>query len=71
MSLSICAKRTVAEILESYPQTASAFLALKTNCAGCHLARFCTPEDVARNYELALCDLIASLQKAAQSFQKE
>jgi hybrid cluster-associated redox disulfide protein len=71
MSVLICAKRTVAEVLESYPQTAAAFLALKTNCAGCHLARFCTLEDVARTYELAPHDLIDTLQETAQSSQKE
>jgi hybrid cluster-associated redox disulfide protein len=71
MSVSICAKRTVAEVLESYPQTAASFLALKTNCAGCHLARFCTLEDVARTYELAPPDLIDALQRTSQSLQKE
>jgi hypothetical protein len=71
MDVSICVKRTVAEVLESYPQASAAFLALKTNCAGCHLARFCTLEDVARTYELASHDLIDTLQGTAQRSQKE
>jgi hybrid cluster-associated redox disulfide protein len=71
MDVSICAKQTVAEVLESYPRTAATFLALKTNCPGCHLARFCTLEDVARTYELAPHDLIDTLQGTTQSSQKE
>jgi hypothetical protein len=71
MDVSICAKRTVAEVLESYPRTFFTFLAFKTSCAGCHLARFCTLEDVARTYELAPHDLIDALQRTAQSSQKE
>jgi hypothetical protein len=71
MAESICAKQTVAEVLESFPRTAAAFLALKTNCAGCHLARFCTLEDVARTYELASQELIETLERTAQSSKKE
>jgi hybrid cluster-associated redox disulfide protein len=67
MAVSICAKQTVAEILESYPQTSATFQALKTNCAGCHLAPFCTLEDVARTYELAPRDLVDTLRGTAQS----
>jgi hybrid cluster-associated redox disulfide protein len=68
---SISAKQTVAELLESYPQAAAAFLAWKTNCVGCHLARFCTLEDVARIYEMGTHDLVETLEGMAQSSKKE
>jgi hybrid cluster-associated redox disulfide protein len=66
MDASICAKWTVADVLATYPQTATIFLSLRTNCVGCHLARFCTLEDVARTYELSIQDLIEKLQETTQ-----
>lgn len=62
---------TVEKVLADFPQTAGAFMALRTSCVGCHLARFCTLEDVAREYKLPLDDLLAKLRETIQSSQKE
>jgi hybrid cluster-associated redox disulfide protein len=61
MDASISAKSTVNELLAAHPQTAMVFLALRTSCVGCYLARFCTLEDVARTYELTVQDLLERL----------
>lgn len=61
MDASINAKSTVNELLATHPQTAAVFLALRTSCVGCHLARFCMLEDVARVYELPVHDLLDQL----------
>jgi hybrid cluster-associated redox disulfide protein len=62
---------TVEKLLADFPQTAGAFIALRTSCVGCHLARFCTLEDVARVYELPLHDLLGKLREPIQLSQKE
>lgn len=71
MDASISAKLTVNELLSIYPQTAITFMTLRTSCVGCHLARFCTLEDVARAYELPLQDLLDKLQESVQISQRE
>ncbi len=45
---------TVARALQAYPQLRTAFLRLKTDCLGCQMERFCSLEDVAREYHLDL-----------------
>ena len=55
---------TVDQVLASYPQAADEFIRLKADCVGCRLDRFCTLEEVARDYDLVLHDLLASLQEA-------
>ena len=55
---------TVEEVLESYPQTADVFIRLKADCVGCRLEKFCTLEEVARDYGLILDDFLAYLQEA-------
>ena len=55
---------TVEQVLASYPHTADVFIHLKADCVGCRLDRFCTLEEVARDYALALDDFLADLQEA-------
>jgi hybrid cluster-associated redox disulfide protein len=62
MDASINTNLTVNELLAAHPQTARVFLALRTSCVGCPLARFCTLEDVARDYELPIQELLDKLQ---------
>jgi hybrid cluster-associated redox disulfide protein len=45
---------TADEVMKTYPNTVYVFLALKTDCVGCALARFCTIEQVAAAYKLPL-----------------
>ncbi|NJC97592.1 MAG: hypothetical protein C3F07_02740 [Anaerolineales bacterium] len=61
---------TVSDVMSNYPETIPYFLKLKTSCAGCYLARFCTLEDVARVYELLLQDLLGDLDVVVRSSRK-
>ena len=65
------AQMTVDQVLASFPGAANTFLALRTGCVGCHLVRFCTLEDVAREYKLPLQDLLDKLQESLQLSPKE
>jgi hybrid cluster-associated redox disulfide protein len=71
MDASITAKSTVNELLAAHPQAAAIFLALRTSCVGCYLARFCTLEDVARDYKLPVPDLLNKLQASIQFSEEE
>jgi len=62
MSIVISATMTVDQVLKEYPNAATTFVALRTSCVGCHLARFCTLEDVAKVYEVPLQELISKLE---------
>jgi len=57
----------VDEILRQMPQFSHTFVALHTDCVGCHLARFCTLEDVSSHYHLDVQALIIALQASALS----
>jgi hybrid cluster-associated redox disulfide protein len=57
---------TVEQMLKTYPQTVSVFLALRTDCAGCALERFCTLTEVAASYELPLDILLQKLCESAK-----
>lgn len=65
----ITAETRVDEILRSQPQAGRVFLDWHTDCIGCHLARFCTLEEVARHYHLDLPALVASLQAYVQPIE--
>jgi hybrid cluster-associated redox disulfide protein len=65
----ITAETQVDEILRGLPRAGRVFLDWHTACIGCHLARFCTLEDVARHYHLDLAALVASLQVYAQPIE--
>jgi hybrid cluster-associated redox disulfide protein len=62
---------TVEKAFASFPGAAGVFLAFRTGCVGCPLARFCTLEDVARVYELPLQDLLGKLRGTLQPSPKE
>lgn len=64
MSALLSKEWTIEQVLESYPQAADIFIRLKADCVGCRLDRFCTLEEVARDYDLVLDDFLASLQEA-------
>jgi hybrid cluster-associated redox disulfide protein len=58
---------TVAEVLETWPETVKVFQTLKTACVGCVMAPFDTLADVARIYELELDTVMEALHQAIQS----
>jgi len=60
---------TVEQVLETYPQTADVFIRLKADCVGCRLDRFCTLEEVARDYGLFLDDFLAGVQEVISVFR--
>lgn len=63
---------TVAEILESWPETVPVFQDFKTACVGCVMAPFDTMVDVARIYELELSEIMEALHRAVETAdQKE
>ena len=55
---------TVAEVLEEWPATVTVFQEYKTACVGCSMAPFDTMVDVAREYDLALSEFMAALDRA-------
>jgi hybrid cluster-associated redox disulfide protein len=57
---------TAEQVMQTYPQTVSVFLALKTDCVGCHLERFCTLEEVAASYKLPRDFLLERLREVIQ-----
>lgn len=57
---------TADQVMKTYPETVSVFLALKTDCVGCYLERFCSLEDVAASYELSLEVLLEKLRASIQ-----
>lgn len=62
---------TVEETFARFPGAAGVFLAFRTGCVGCRLARFCTLADVARVYELPLQDLLGKLRETLHPSPKE
>lgn len=58
---------TVAEVLETWPETVEVFQSWKTACVGCVMAPFDTLADVARIYELELAAIMAALHQAIQT----
>ena len=54
--------QSVQQVLDEHPEANRAFRALKTQCVGCYLARFCTLEDVARTYGIVPGHLLEELE---------
>lgn len=54
---------TVEDVLKNWPQTYLVFRDRNTDCIGCLLQRFCSIQDVAETYKVALPDLIHDLEK--------
>lgn len=61
--LQIAPETPIEDVLRLIPQTSHLFIARHMDCVGCHLARFCTLEDVARQYEVDINLLITDLWK--------
>ena len=57
---------TVAQALATSPHAFTAFVARRTACVGCSLARFCRLEDVATAYGIPLEELLGELRGAQQ-----
>jgi hybrid cluster-associated redox disulfide protein len=55
----------VDDILRQVPQSSHVLLAFHTDCVGCHLARFCTVEEVSLHYRLDFQSLIDALRACA------
>ena len=53
----------VADVLASSKGMAPLFVELRLDCPGCSMKRFCTLEDLCRQYELDLETLIHTIQK--------
>lgn len=62
---------TVERVLQCFPQSAQVFLRLKTDCVGCMLQKFCTLEEVGRDYGLVLNEFLAALNESIQSKNPE
>ncbi len=58
---------SVADILRLAPRVQAVFVAHRTACVGCSLARFCSLRDVAVTYELALETWLQELERAAHA----
>jgi len=71
MGKTIDATWTAEDVMKTYPQTVAVFLALKTDCVGCHLERFCTLAEVASSYELPISLLLEKLGQAIIISNKE
>lgn len=57
---------TADQVMKTYPETISVFLALKMDCVGCALERFCSLDEVAASYKLSTEFLLAQLSDAIQ-----
>jgi hybrid cluster-associated redox disulfide protein len=57
---------TADQVMKTYPETVSVFLALKLGCVGCALERFCSLDEVAASYKLSTAFLLAQLREAIQ-----
>jgi hybrid cluster-associated redox disulfide protein len=60
---------TVAEVLETWPETVEVFQDLKVACVGCVMAPFDTLADVARIYEMEPGTIMEALYQVVQSNQ--
>ena len=58
---------TVAEVLEQWPEAVSVFQEYKTACVGCAMAPFDTMVDVAREYNLAISEIMTALDRAVNA----
>ena len=54
---------TVAQVLGEYPETLHVWIALKTDCVGCYLMKFCSLDYVAQKYHIEVTILIEKLEK--------
>ncbi|MHB8113010.1 MAG: hypothetical protein ACYDHA_06075 [Bellilinea sp.] len=57
---------TVDRLFAKWPQTTAVFLRRRFACIGCLMAPFDTLEDVARNYQVDLGDLLLELSMTSE-----
>lgn len=62
---------SVKEIMDRWPDTASAFIARRMHCVGCPMGPFHTLADAAMEHRLELCDLEESIQLAITASQAQ
>jgi hybrid cluster-associated redox disulfide protein len=63
----LSADMTVAEILQSWPDTIPVFLQNRLGCVGCAMAPFDTVSDVVKIYDLSLDGFLGDLREAIRS----
>jgi hybrid cluster-associated redox disulfide protein len=63
------ADQTVAEVLNTWPQTIRIFLNHRMDCVGCTMSAFDTIGEAVTNYGGALDEFLAELTQAAQQEQ--
>ena len=56
-------RSTLSEVMSFTPEIVREFINLGVNCAGCSINKFCTLEDVCRNYHLDLPKVILILEE--------
>ena len=61
MATPLSPNQTVDRLFANWPQTTAVFLRRRFACIGCLMAPFDTLEDVARNYQVDLGDLLSEL----------
>lgn len=66
----LAADKTVAQVLQKYPEVTRAFIAFRMNCVGCYLMQFCTLQYAARSYHREPESLLEELEKAIQGATK-
>lgn len=59
--VSIAPDQTVAQVLEKYPESIHAWIALQTNCLGCYLMKFCSLEYAAQSHKIELNIFLTAL----------
>lgn len=62
---------TVAQVLGEYPETLHAWIALKTDCVGCYLMKFCSLGYVAKEYLINVNTFIEELEKTIYEEPKD
>jgi hybrid cluster-associated redox disulfide protein len=61
---------TVQELLQRYPAAVKAFIQYNTQCIGCAFERFCTLEDVARQYHIPLPELQLTIDQLIHNSER-
>ncbi len=53
----------IADLLAASPQATGALIELRTDCVGCSMGRFCTLQEMCRQYELDIESVLKLLQE--------
>ncbi len=63
----ITKEMTIAEVVDNFPKAATILMGFGHHCVGCPAAQSETIEDLARNNQMNLNELLESLNKAVES----